>query len=76
MVIVPLLQLDQHYFDPTGLECPVLTFAMRRRDADKLSIIYTGAPQPEVGVAKQGVPHAQPPWTSQFFVVELCSERT
>jgi hypothetical protein len=72
-VILLLLQLDQHYFDPTGLECPVLTFAMRRRDADKLSVIYTGAPQPEVGVAKQGVPDAHSSRTLQCFVVDVSS---
>ena len=43
-----VLQLDQHYYDRTSLECPVVTFAQPRQDAGQLSAIYAGAAQPEV----------------------------
>lgn len=49
-----LQQQHQYYYDRTGVECPVLTFAQPRDNIDEMSRVYRGAPEPEVGLVGVG----------------------
>ena len=42
-------QRHQYYYDRTGLECPVVTFAVVRDNAHRLAKLYRGAEHSEVG---------------------------